>query len=51
MLEMDVLGIPEEGLKETSYDDEKEEEEYGWLFEHLLQHDDHCSKESDGVQV
>ena len=29
MLEMDVLGIPEEGLKETSYDDEKEEEEYG----------------------
>lgn len=45
------MGIPEEGLEEASYNDEKQEEEDRWFFEHLFQHYDHGSEEPNGIQV
>jgi hypothetical protein len=46
-----VTSIPEEGLQEAGYDDDKEEEEYRRFFEHLLQHNDHCPEEPNGIQI
>jgi len=43
--------VPEERLKKACCYDSQEKKEYSRLFQHLLQHDNHRSEESEEIEI